>query len=211
MGPGLLTSFFRHVRAGHRGRAGAMVAIGALLCVTTASPTLFPSARRWRGGGCAHRRKMSSPMPCRKRPGASMFRHHGCAPSCARKATATQNPSRTKAPSASCRSCRGPMSSCAPNTALGPDPFDPRDNILAGAAYLAEMFARYGSPGFLAAYNAGPRRYEDISLAADLCPPRRRIMSPASRPNLASPAFRLPEFRRRPMRTARRCSSCWRR
>ena len=44
---------------------------------------------------------------------------------------------------------------------LGPDPFDPRDNILAGAAYLAEMFGRYGSSGFLAAYNAGPRRYED--------------------------------------------------
>ena len=44
---------------------------------------------------------------------------------------------------------------------FGSDPFDPRDNILAGAAYLAEMFARYGSPGFLAAYNAGPRRYEE--------------------------------------------------
>lgn len=44
---------------------------------------------------------------------------------------------------------------------LGPDPFDPRDNILAGAAYLAEMHARYGAPGFLAAYNAGPRRYEE--------------------------------------------------
>jgi hypothetical protein len=44
---------------------------------------------------------------------------------------------------------------------FGSDLFDPRDNILAGAAYLAEMFARYGSPGFLAAYNAGPRRYEE--------------------------------------------------
>jgi hypothetical protein len=44
---------------------------------------------------------------------------------------------------------------------LGADPFDPRDNILAGAAYLAEMRARYGAPGFLAAYNAGPRRYEE--------------------------------------------------
>jgi len=43
---------------------------------------------------------------------------------------------------------------------LGPNPFDPRDNILAGAAYLAELFGRYGSTGFLAAYNAGPRRYE---------------------------------------------------
>ncbi len=43
---------------------------------------------------------------------------------------------------------------------LGPDPFDPRDNILAGAAYLADMFDQYGATGFLAAYNAGPRRYE---------------------------------------------------
>src|SRR3546814_10072998 len=33
--------------------------------------------------------------------------------------------------------------------ALGPDPYDPRDNILAGAAYLREMHDRYGSPGFL--------------------------------------------------------------
>jgi hypothetical protein len=44
---------------------------------------------------------------------------------------------------------------------LGRDPFDPRDNILAGAACLREMHNRYGSPGFLAAYNAGPERYED--------------------------------------------------
>lgn len=43
---------------------------------------------------------------------------------------------------------------------LGRDPFDPRDNILAGVAYLREMHDRYGSPGFLAAYNAGPGRYE---------------------------------------------------
>ncbi|PWB84308.1 MAG: lytic transglycosylase [Methylocystaceae bacterium] len=45
--------------------------------------------------------------------------------------------------------------------ALASDPFDPHDNILAGAAYLRELHDRYGSPGFLAAYNAGPRRYED--------------------------------------------------
>lgn len=43
---------------------------------------------------------------------------------------------------------------------LGNDPYDPRDNILAGAAYLSELHDRYGSPGFLAAYNAGPGRYE---------------------------------------------------
>ncbi|MBB4020196.1 MULTISPECIES: lytic transglycosylase domain-containing protein [Alphaproteobacteria] len=44
---------------------------------------------------------------------------------------------------------------------LGSDPFDPRDNILAGTAYLREMYDLFGSPGFLAAYNAGPRRYEE--------------------------------------------------
>lgn len=43
---------------------------------------------------------------------------------------------------------------------LGIDPFDPHDNIMAGAAYLREMHDRFGSPGFLAAYNAGPERYE---------------------------------------------------
>lgn len=43
---------------------------------------------------------------------------------------------------------------------LGDDPFDPRDNILAGAAYLRELYDRYGPGGFLAAYNAGPGRYE---------------------------------------------------
>lgn len=44
---------------------------------------------------------------------------------------------------------------------LGPDPFNPRDNILAGAAYLSELHGRYGAGGFLAAYNAGPGRYEE--------------------------------------------------
>lgn len=42
---------------------------------------------------------------------------------------------------------------------IGPDPFDAHDNILAGAAYLRELHDRYGA-GFLAAYNAGPTRYE---------------------------------------------------
>jgi hypothetical protein len=42
---------------------------------------------------------------------------------------------------------------------LGSDPFDPRDNIIAGTAYLREMYDQFGSPGFLAAYNAGPGRY----------------------------------------------------
>ena len=44
---------------------------------------------------------------------------------------------------------------------LGDDPFDPRDNVLAGAAYLRAMYNRFGSPGYLAAYNAGPGRYAE--------------------------------------------------
>jgi soluble lytic murein transglycosylase-like protein len=44
---------------------------------------------------------------------------------------------------------------------LGADPFDAHDSILAGAAYLRELHDRYGDRGFLAAYNAGPARYDD--------------------------------------------------
>ncbi|WP_299785180.1 lytic transglycosylase domain-containing protein [uncultured Marivita sp.] len=44
---------------------------------------------------------------------------------------------------------------------FGDDPFDRRDNILAGTAYLRQMYDRFGSPGFLAAYNAGPARYQN--------------------------------------------------
>jgi hypothetical protein len=43
---------------------------------------------------------------------------------------------------------------------LGVDPFDARDNIIAGTAYLKDMHDRFGSAGFLAAYHAGPARYE---------------------------------------------------
>jgi hypothetical protein len=41
---------------------------------------------------------------------------------------------------------------------LGDDPYAPHDNIMAGTAYLREMYDLFGSPGFLAAYNAGPQR-----------------------------------------------------
>jgi len=43
---------------------------------------------------------------------------------------------------------------------LGEDPFEPHNNILAGTAYIRELYDRYGAPGFLAAYNAGPGRLD---------------------------------------------------
>jgi len=42
---------------------------------------------------------------------------------------------------------------------LGTNPHDPRDNIIAGTAYLRMMYDRFGYPGMFAAYNAGPGRY----------------------------------------------------
>jgi hypothetical protein len=45
--------------------------------------------------------------------------------------------------------------------ALGDDAYDPYNNILAGTAYIREMYDLYGSPAFLAAYNAGPARLDD--------------------------------------------------
>lgn len=47
---------------------------------------------------------------------------------------------------------------------LGADPLHPRDNVMAGAAYLRELYDRFGAPGFLAAYNAGPDRYAQYLL-----------------------------------------------
>lgn len=42
---------------------------------------------------------------------------------------------------------------------LGTDPFDPHDNIVAGAFFLRLMYDRFGYPGLFGAYNAGPARY----------------------------------------------------
>ncbi|WP_420143980.1 lytic transglycosylase domain-containing protein [Sphingobium sp.] len=66
---------------------------------------------------------------------------------------------------------------------LGHDPFAPHDNIQAGAAYLREMYDRYGLAGMLAAYNAGPRRYEEYMRSGRPLPAETqaylRILSPA--------------------------------
>jgi hypothetical protein len=44
---------------------------------------------------------------------------------------------------------------------LGDDAYDPHNNILAGTAYMRQMYDAFGSPGFLAAYNGGPARLQD--------------------------------------------------
>ncbi|MEH3041864.1 MAG: lytic transglycosylase domain-containing protein [Sphingomonas paucimobilis] len=67
---------------------------------------------------------------------------------------------------------------------LGADPCDPRDNILAGTGYLRELHDRYGSvTAMLAAYNAGPGRYE-ASLAGRPLPAETRAYLAAIVPNI---------------------------
>lgn len=66
---------------------------------------------------------------------------------------------------------------------LGADPYDPHDNIIAGAAYIRELFDRYGSPGWIAAYNAGPGRYE-ASLSGRPLPAETRAYVATVAPNL---------------------------
>ena len=46
---------------------------------------------------------------------------------------------------------------------LGNDPYDPHDNIMAGTGYIAELYARFGAPAFLVAYDAGPRRMDEYN------------------------------------------------
>ncbi|MBB4287251.1 lytic transglycosylase domain-containing protein [Roseospira goensis] len=58
---------------------------------------------------------------------------------------------------------------------LGDDPFAPRDNILAGAAYLRAMHDRFGFPGLFAAYNAGPTRYQAHLMTGDPLPAETRV------------------------------------
>ena len=76
---------------------------------------------------------------------------------------------------------------------LGADPYDAHDNILAGAAYLRESLDRYGSPGFLAAYNAGPARYEDHLATGRALPAETRAYVAALAP--VSPLLPVPSYR----------------
>ncbi|MGH6613372.1 transglycosylase SLT domain-containing protein [Sphingomonas sp.] len=83
---------------------------------------------------------------------------------------------------------------------LGADPFDARKNMIGGAIYLAELAARYGWPGALAAYNAGPGRYQryvqgGVPLPAETIAYTARIGRNAERPPAAASAPRWQEAR----------------
>lgn len=68
---------------------------------------------------------------------------------------------------------------------FGANPYDPHDNILAGAAYLRELYDRCSTTGFLAAYNAGPARYEDYIAGGQPLPAETRAYVAVLAPMIA--------------------------
>lgn len=68
----------------------------------------------------------------------------------------------------------GTYAALARRHGFGSDPHDPRNNILAGTAYLRAMYDRYGYPGLFAAYNAGPGRYDQYLRAGRRLPAETR-------------------------------------
>lgn len=69
---------------------------------------------------------------------------------------------------------------------LGDDPFDPHNNILAGTAYIREMYDQFGAPGFLAAYNAGPDRVNSYLAGTSSLPDETVNYLAAVTPNLGN-------------------------
>ena len=77
---------------------------------------------------------------------------------------------------------------------LGDDPYDPHNNILAGTAYIREMYDRFGSPGFLAAYNAGPDRVDNYLAGRASLPQETQNYVAAIAPNLGTEVPRSGPF-----------------
>jgi D-alanyl-D-alanine carboxypeptidase len=69
---------------------------------------------------------------------------------------------------------------------LGDDPYDPHNNVLAGTAYIREMYDRFGAPGFLAAYNAGPDRVDSYLAGTSNLPDETVNYLAAIAPNLGN-------------------------
>jgi D-alanyl-D-alanine carboxypeptidase len=77
---------------------------------------------------------------------------------------------------------------------LGDDPYDPHNSILAGTAYIREMYDRFGSPGFLAAYNAGPDRVDNYLAGRTSLPQETVNYVAAISPNLGTEVARSGPF-----------------
>jgi D-alanyl-D-alanine carboxypeptidase len=77
---------------------------------------------------------------------------------------------------------------------LGDDPYDPHNSILAGTAYIREMYDRFGAPGFLAAYNAGPDRVDNYLAGRAALPEETVHYVAAITPNLGTDVPRSGPF-----------------
>src|SRR5258705_12917940 len=83
---------------------------------------------------------------------------------------------------------------------LGANPYDPRDNVLAGTAYLLWLYGKYGYPKLFAAYNAGPGTLEAQLAGARRLPDETRayvrgiahILGTDSHPLPAAPSQPVP-------------------
>ncbi|WP_415508705.1 lytic transglycosylase domain-containing protein [Acetobacter sp.] len=70
---------------------------------------------------------------------------------------------------------------------LGSDPYDPHDNIMAGSGYIRELYDRFGSPQFLAAYNCGPQCAENHRTRGTALPDYAKTYMAAIKPHLNDP------------------------
>jgi hypothetical protein len=76
---------------------------------------------------------------------------------------------------------------------LGNDPYNPHDNIFAGAAYLRLLHARYGYPTMFQAYDDGPGNLEArlrdgrafLTINPEFGPPPYQPVDPVSEQPLA--------------------------
>lgn len=77
---------------------------------------------------------------------------------------------------------------------LGSDPSDPHENIMAGTAYLREMYDLFGAPGFLAAYNCGPACYAQHLAGKQRLPRETKMYLAALTPVLRGTGPREPSL-----------------